>query len=111
MQTLADIFMDRITKWDHQNISDLNPGVELPNDDIILIISTAAADENLVLTTGLSATDQEFGGQIGITNSPNFSIPASRIWDVDRAAIAEKALATPYSLTVWGYDCTCAERH
>src|SRR3954465_4719839 len=35
--TLADVFLGRITRWSNRRISALNPGVQLPDQDIIVV--------------------------------------------------------------------------
>jgi hypothetical protein len=54
LQTVSDILYGRITKWNHGNISALNPGVALPNADIRVVVTTDAALENLLMTNALA---------------------------------------------------------
>ena len=52
---LADIFAGRITKWNDPRIAALNPGVKLPNSDVLVVHRTDGSGTTFVLTDYLSA--------------------------------------------------------
>ena len=52
---LADMFAGRITKWNDAKIASLNPGVTLPNDDILVVHRTDGSGTTFVFTDYLSA--------------------------------------------------------
>lgn len=56
--------MNRITQWNHKNISALNPSLTLPTGDIFVVISTESAIENLLLTAALSEIDSQFAREV-----------------------------------------------
>ncbi len=52
---IADIYLGRVTKWNDQRIASLNPGVALPNDDIIVVHRSDGSGTTFVFTDYLSA--------------------------------------------------------
>ena len=52
---LADIFAGRITKWSDPKITVLNPGVQLPSSDILVVHRTDGSGTTFVFTDYLSA--------------------------------------------------------
>jgi hypothetical protein len=55
LQTIADILYGRIAKWNHANISALNPTLQglLPDANISVVVSFESSLENLLMTTAL----------------------------------------------------------
>ncbi|MBF2079667.1 MAG: substrate-binding domain-containing protein [Synechococcales cyanobacterium T60_A2020_003] len=48
--TSADIFLGKITTWDDPRIAADNPGVELPELPIRLVVRADASGESMILT-------------------------------------------------------------
>ena len=48
--TLAEIFLGRITRWSDRRITALNPGVKLPNQDIIVVHRSDGSGTTFIFT-------------------------------------------------------------
>jgi len=55
---VADIFLGKITKWNDQRIKSLNPGVPLPNKDIIVVHRSDGSGTTFIFTDYLSTVSQ-----------------------------------------------------
>jgi phosphate transport system substrate-binding protein len=64
-QTLADIYLNKITKWNDKGIAADNPGVKLPNEDIVPIHRTDNSGTTYVFTDFLSKVSPEWKSKIG----------------------------------------------
>lgn len=53
---LADIFAGRVTKWNASAITSLNPGVQLPARDILVVHRTDGSGTTFIFTSYLAAT-------------------------------------------------------
>jgi len=53
---LADIFAGRVTKWNASAVATLNPGVQLPNSDILVVHRTDGSGTTFIFTSYLAAT-------------------------------------------------------
>ena len=42
-EALSGIFLGRITKWDDKALTDANPGLNLPGDQIVVVVRLTAA--------------------------------------------------------------------
>ena len=65
-QTLAGIFLGKITKWNDPAIAALNPGVTLPAKDIIVVHRSDGSGTTSIFTDYLSAVStrlEDNGGQ------------------------------------------------
>ena len=62
---LADIFMGRITKWNDSRIAAVNPGVTLPNQDIIVVHRSDGSGTTFVFTDYLAKVSQAWAGGPG----------------------------------------------
>ncbi|HEY8598781.1 MAG TPA: phosphate ABC transporter substrate-binding protein PstS [Thermomicrobiales bacterium] len=58
--TIAGIFLEKITKWNDPKIAALNPGVTLPNEDIITIHRSDSSGTTDNFTSYLAAVNQEW---------------------------------------------------
>lgn len=59
-ETIAGIYLGRIVKWNDARIAALNPGVSLPNADIIVVHRSDGSGTSFVFTDYLSAVSQEW---------------------------------------------------
>ena len=66
---LADIFRGEITQWDDERIAELNPGVPLPGQDIVVVHRSDGSGTTFVLTQYLSLTSPEWEEQVGFGTS------------------------------------------
>jgi phosphate transport system substrate-binding protein len=53
--TVADIFSGKITKWNDSRIAALNPGLALPNTDVLVVHRTEASGTTFVFSDYLSS--------------------------------------------------------
>ncbi|HVA58531.1 MAG: phosphate ABC transporter substrate-binding protein PstS [Gemmatimonadaceae bacterium] len=57
---LADIYLGKITKWNDARIQKLNPGVNLPNDDILVVHRSEGSGTTYIVTDYLSHVSPEW---------------------------------------------------
>jgi len=67
--TLADIFLGRISKWNDRRLATLNPGVTLPNQDIIVVHRSDGSGTTYIFTDYLSKVSPEWKAQVGHATS------------------------------------------
>ena len=58
--TIAGIFLGDINKWNDQKLKDLNPGVNLPNQDIIVVHRSDGSGTTDNFTSYLAAVNQKW---------------------------------------------------
>jgi len=64
-ETLADIFLGKITKWDHQRIKQLNPDVTLPSMDLVVVHRSDGSGTTFIFTDYLSVVSKEWAEKVG----------------------------------------------
>ncbi|MBI4468340.1 MAG: phosphate ABC transporter substrate-binding protein PstS [Acidobacteria bacterium] len=69
---LADIFLGKITKWNHPGISAHNPGVSMPNADILVVHRTDGSGTTAVFVDYLNKVSSEWVGRVGRGTSVNW---------------------------------------
>ena len=62
---LADIYLGKITKWNDGAITALNPGVQLPASDIIVVHRADGSGTTFSWTNYLSKTSEAWKSQVG----------------------------------------------
>ena len=67
--TLADIFLGRIRRWNDRRLAALNPGVSLPDQDIIVIHRSDGSGTSFIFTDYLSKVSPEWKGKVGTATS------------------------------------------
>jgi phosphate transport system substrate-binding protein len=70
--TLVDIFMGRITKWNDKRIAALNPGVKLPDIDLIVVHRSDGSGTTYVFTDYLNKFSREWKDKVGYATSVNW---------------------------------------
>ena len=73
-EALADIFLGTITKWNDPALKALNPGVNLPNADIVVVHRSDGSGTSFVFTDYLSKVSPQWKSKVGANQSPNFPI-------------------------------------
>ena len=63
---LVDIFMGRITKWNDKTIAALNPGVKLPDIDLIVVHRSDGSGTTYVFTDFLNKFSREWKDKVGL---------------------------------------------
>ena len=61
---VADIYMGKIVKWDHPNITAINPGLKLPNTNISVVHRSDGSGTTFIWTNWLSKTNKEWADKI-----------------------------------------------
>ena len=74
---LADIFQGNITTWDDPAISELNPGVSLPSEDIIVAHRSDGSGTTSIFTTYLSSVSQQWADEVGAGKEVEWPAPNS----------------------------------
>ncbi|MBA3521168.1 MAG: phosphate ABC transporter substrate-binding protein PstS [Gemmatimonadales bacterium] len=67
--TLADIFLGRITRWNDRRIAALNPGVPLPNGDIIVVHRSDGSGTTFIFTDYLAKVSPAWKSKVGSATS------------------------------------------
>lgn len=63
--TIARIFLGKITKWNDAAIIAQNPGMELPDREILVVHRSDGSGTSYIFTDYLSAVDQEWAEKVG----------------------------------------------
>jgi phosphate transport system substrate-binding protein len=71
---LADIFLGKITTWNDPRITKLNPGVNLPNKDIIVVHRSDGSGTTYIFTDYLSKISPDWKNSIGKGTSVNWKV-------------------------------------
>lgn len=74
---LADIFLGNITKWNDAAITGLNPGVNLPDEDIIVAHRSDGSGTTSIFTTYLSSVSTEWADGPGHGKEVEWPAPNS----------------------------------
>ncbi len=70
--TIADIFLGKITKWNDRRIGATNPGVKLPDQDIIVVHRSDGSGTSYIFTDYLSKVSPEWKEKVGNANAVNW---------------------------------------
>lgn len=73
-ETLADIFLGKIKRWDDAKIKADNEGVQLPAEDIRVVYRADASGTSAVFTEYLSAVSPEWKEKVGADKSPKWPV-------------------------------------
>jgi phosphate transport system substrate-binding protein len=71
---VADIFLGKLTKWSDPRIAALNPGVKLPNDDILVVHRSDGSGTTYIWTDYLSKVSPEWKDKVGTGTSANWPV-------------------------------------
>jgi phosphate transport system substrate-binding protein len=72
--TIADIFLGKITSWDHARIATLNPGVKLPKMDLIVVHRSDGSGTTFVFVDYLSKVSPEWKSKVGAAASVSWPV-------------------------------------
>src|SRR5712691_8727133 len=70
---LGEIYLGKITTWDHANISALNPGVTLPASSITVVYRSDSSGTSFVWTSYLHSRNPGWGTSL-VGKQPNFPV-------------------------------------
>jgi phosphate transport system substrate-binding protein len=71
---LVDMFMGRVTKWNDKRIAALNPGVTLPDIDLIVVHRSDGSGTTYVFTDFLNKFSREWRDKVGYATSVNWPV-------------------------------------
>jgi phosphate transport system substrate-binding protein len=73
-ETLADIFLGKIKRWDDERIKADNAGVPLPSEEIRVVYRADASGTSAVFTEYLSSISPEWKEKVGADKSPKWPV-------------------------------------
>jgi phosphate transport system substrate-binding protein len=73
-QALAGIFLGKITKWNDPAIASINPGVKLPDSDIVVVHRSDGSDTTYVWVDFLAKVSPEWKSKVGVGTSVNWPV-------------------------------------
>ncbi len=68
-QTIAEMFLGRITRWNDRRIAALNPGVILPDAEIVVVHRSDGSGTSFIFTDYLSKVSPEWKSEVGAGKS------------------------------------------
>ncbi len=71
---LADIFLGKVTKWSDARITSINPGVKLPDQDIVVVHRSDGSGTSFIWTDYLSKVSPEWASRVGKGTSVNWPV-------------------------------------
>lgn len=92
---IADIFLGKITKWDDPKIKELNPDLNLPNEDIISAHRSDGSGTTFVFTDYLSRVSPEWNSTIGAGKSVQWP---SGLGAPGNEGVSASIQGSPYSI-------------
>jgi phosphate transport system substrate-binding protein len=95
-ETLADIFLGRIRRWDHTSLSLWNPPLAHVHEDIALVVRSDPCAVSETLSDALSSFSVEWRGKVGRSSRPRW--PQQEITAADDQSVALGIIGRPYSL-------------
>src|SRR3989449_8176737 len=70
--TIVDIFMGKITKWNDRRLADQNPGVKLPDLDMVVVHRSDGSGTTYIWVDYLSSVSKEWNTKVGRGASVNW---------------------------------------
>src|SRR6266481_10042390 len=70
--TIAGIFLGQIKKWNDPKITALNPGTNLPDQDIVVVHRSDGSGTTFIFTDYLSKVSGDWKGKVGNNTSVNW---------------------------------------
>ncbi|HMB76397.1 MAG TPA: phosphate ABC transporter substrate-binding protein PstS [Kiloniellaceae bacterium] len=67
-----EIFTGKITKWNDPKIAAANPGVDLPDEDITVVVRADSSGTTYVFTGHLAAINDDFKNNVGQAKAPEW---------------------------------------
>lgn len=70
--TIADIFLGKITKWNDPRLVALNPGVTLPDQDLLVVHRSDGSGTSFIFTDYLAKVSPDWQSTVGVGKSINW---------------------------------------
>ena len=71
---LADIYLGTITKWNDARLAAINPGVKLPDLDVVVVHRSDASGTSFIFTDYLSKVSPEWASKVGKNTAVNWPV-------------------------------------
>jgi phosphate transport system substrate-binding protein len=71
---LVDIFVGRITRWNDPRLARLNPGVKLPDLDLVVVHRSDGSGTSYIFTDFLNKFSREWRDKVGYATSVNWPV-------------------------------------
>lgn len=71
-EAIVDIFLGKISKWNDPRIAALNPAIQLPNTDLLVVHRSDGSGTTFVFVDYLDKVSQEWRTKVGAANSVNW---------------------------------------
>ena len=71
---IADIYLGKITKWDDPRIKAINPGVNLPSNQILPVYRSDGSGTSYIFTDYLSKVSPDFQSKVGKATSVRWPV-------------------------------------
>ncbi|SIS70193.1 phosphate ABC transporter substrate-binding protein PstS [Neptunomonas antarctica] len=92
------IFMGKITEWNDPKIAAANPGVDLPDSKITVVVRSDSSGTSYVYTNHLSAISPEFKEAVGAAKSPNWPTTGTLVKAPKNDGVTATIKQTPGSI-------------
>lgn len=76
-QTLVDIYLGKIQKWNDARLATLNPGVKLPNQAVTVVHRSDGSGTTFIFTNYLSKISKEWKDKVGNNTAVKWPAPTS----------------------------------
>ena len=73
-EALAAIYLGKVTKWNDPLIGDVNKGIKLPAEDIVVVHRADGSGTSYCFTDYLSKVSEEWKTKVGKGTSPNWPV-------------------------------------
>lgn len=94
-EILAQIYLGEITKWNDPRLAAINPGVSLPDKDIVVVHRSDGSGTTFIWTSYLSAVSQKWRETVGKGTSVNWPTGLGAKGNDGVATLVQQ---TPYSI-------------
>jgi len=94
-EALAGIYLGKINKWNDPELTKANPGVKLPNNEIVVVHRSDGSGTSFVFTDYLSKVSPEWKSKVGSSTSVSWPVGLGGKGNEGVAGIVKQ---TPYSI-------------
>ncbi|MCX8204406.1 MAG: phosphate ABC transporter substrate-binding protein PstS [Candidatus Nezhaarchaeota archaeon] len=94
-EVLADIYLGKIKKWNDPRLIEINPGVNLPDNEIVVVHRSDGSGTTFIWTSYLSNISPEWRSRVGKGTSVKWPVG---IGGKGNEGVATLVMQTPYSI-------------
>ncbi len=95
---VAKIYLGQITKWNDAEITALNPGTTLPDQNIIIARRSDSSGTTFVFTGYLSKVNSVWNTTVGQAKNPTWPAGVAMVGSSGNQAVAQYVNSTQYSI-------------